>query len=70
MIIGTLNGPKSFMLCTDGQSVIMEASENEYCNCVPIYRKYSAMTPGGMSKDLSGFKMPAIKETYQSNPLD
>jgi len=32
------------------------------CNtCWNAYRKYSAMTPGGMSKDLSGFKMPAIK---------
>ena len=26
-------------------------------------RKYSAMTPGGMSKDLAGFKMPGLKET-------
>ena len=24
-------------------------------------RKYSAMTPGGMSKDLSGLKMPGLK---------
>jgi len=29
--------------------------------CWNAYRKYSAMTPGGMSKDLAGFKMPGLK---------